>query len=223
MTSCIYNGVNGDGNVISKKRKISNDFVRISASRGLDVYITKSRNISLEVEADENLHELIQTEVKNGTLYITASKNINMASAKKIHLSADNINEIQVNSGAEVYSENTFSSERLVLSVSSGAHARMDLKVGDLTCQSSSGAGMEISGEADNLKASSSSGSDIVAYELVAKECTASASSGSDIKLHVTDKFDGRATSGADIRFKGNPEKIHKNDNSGGSVKKVNG
>ena len=64
MTSCMFDGVNGDGNVISKKRKISNDFVRINASRGLDIYITKSKNISLEVEADENLHELIETEVR---------------------------------------------------------------------------------------------------------------------------------------------------------------
>lgn len=223
MSSCMYNGVSGDGNVVSKKRKISNDFVRISASRGLDVYITKSRNISLEVEADENLHELIETKVKNGTLYITATKNIYMASAKKIHLSADNINEIQVNSGAEVYSENTFSSEKLVLSVSSGAHANMDLKVDDLTCESSSGAGMKLRGEANTLTVSSSSGADIAAYELKAKECTAKASSGADIKLNVSQRFDGSASSGGDIKFKGNPEKIHKNNNSGGSVRQVNG
>lgn len=223
MTSCMFDGVNGDGNVVSKKRKISNDFVRISASRGLDVYITKSKNISLEVEADENLHELIETEVRNGTLYITATKNIRMASAKKIHLSADHINEIQVNSGAEVYSENTFSSERLVLSVSSGAHAKMDLRVGDLTCESSSGAGMELRGEANTLSASSSSGGGISAYELKAKECIAKASSGADIKLNVSASFDGSATSGGNIKFKGNPEKIHKNNNSGGSVSQVNG
>lgn len=221
MTSCMFEGVNGDGNVVSKKRKISNDFVRINASRGLDIYITKSKNISLEVEADENLHELIETEVKNGTLYITASKNIIMASAKKIHISADNINEIKVNSGAEVYSENTFSSERLVLSVSSGAHAKMELKVDDLTCKSSSGAGMELWGEANTLAASSSSGSNISAYELKAKECKADASSGSDIKLHVTHRFQGSASSGAGIKFKGNPENISKNDNSGGSVRQI--
>ena len=223
MTSCMFDGVNGDGNVVSKKRKISNDFVRISASRGLDVYITKSKNISLEVEADENLHELIETEVRNGTLYITATKNIRMASAKKIHLSADHINEIQVNSGAEVYSENTFSSERLVLSVSSGAHAKMDLRVGDLTCESSSGAGMELRGEANTLSASSSSGGGISAYELKAKECIAKASSGADIKLNVSASFDGSATSGGNIKFKGNPEIIDKNNNSGGSVRQVNG
>ncbi len=58
----------------------------------------------------------------------------------------------------------------------------------------------------------------LTAYELMAKECTASASSGSDIKLNVSHSFEGSASSGADIKFKGNPEKIDKNNNSGGSV-----
>ncbi len=105
--------------------------------------------------------------------------------------------------------------------MSSGAHAKMDLRVDDLICESSSGAGMELMGEANTFSASSSSGSDIRAYDLTAKECKADASSGSDIKLHVTHKFQGRASSGADIKFRGNPEDISKNDNSGGSVRQI--
>jgi hypothetical protein len=221
MSACMFDGVQGDGNVVSKNRKISDDFIRINASRGLEVYLTKSREISLEVEADENLHDLIETEVKNGTLYITSRKNIYSASAKKIHLSADNINEIQVNSGAEVYSENIFASEKLVLSVSSGAQANMDLRVVELTCESSSGAGMKLKGEVNMLHASSSSGSDIDAYKLTAKECTADASSGSNIEVMVTENFVGKASSGGDIKFKGHPHKAEKINTSGGNVRRV--
>ncbi|MDN3643527.1 head GIN domain-containing protein [Lutimonas halocynthiae] len=222
-TSCMFDGVRGDGEVVSKSRKISDDFVRINASRGLDVYITKSKKISLEVEADENLHELIETEVKNGTLYITTTKNIYSASAKKIHLSVNHINAIHVNSGAEVYSENTFSTDKLVINVSSGAHARMDLKVDELTCESSSGSEIRVAGETNYLIVSSSSGSDIDAYELKAKTCKADASSGSDIHVYVTESFEGSASSGADIQYKGNPEEVNESDNSGGNVRRVNG
>lgn len=222
-TSCMFDGVRGDGHVVSKSRKISDDFIRINASRGLDVYITKSKRISLEVEADENLHELIETEVRNGTLYITSSKNIYSASSKKIHLSVDHINAIEVNSGAEVYSENTFSTDKLVINASSGAQARMDLKVDELTCESSSGSEIRVAGETNYLSASSSSGSDIDAYELKAKTCKADASSGSEIQVYVTDSFDGNASSGGDIQYKGDPEEVNKSDNSGGKVRHVNG
>jgi len=219
----MFDGVRGDGDVVSKSRKISDDFVRINASRGLDVYITKSKKISLEVEADENLHELIETEVKNGTLYITTTKNIYSASAKKIHLSVNHINAIHVNSGAEVYSENTFSTDKLVVNASSGAHARLDLKVDELTCESSSGSEIRVAGETNYLSVSSSSGSDIDAYELKAKTCKADASSGSDIHVYVTESFEGNASSGADIQYKGNPEEVNERDNSGGNVRRVNG
>lgn len=215
-------GVRGDGNVISKNRKISNDFIRIDVSRGLDVYITKSKNISLKVEADENLHELIETEVRDGTLYITSSKNIRMASSKKIHLAADNINEIHVNSGAEVRSENKFTAEKLALNGSSGAHINMDVKVDQLSCDSSSGSDIELRGEANRFKASSSSGSNIEAYELTAKACNASASSGSGIEVLVTESFEAIATSGGDIKYKGHPQHDEKSNNSGGSIRNTN-
>lgn len=217
----MFDGVRGDGHVITKKRKISDDFIRIKASRGLDVYLTKSKNVSLTVEADENLHELIRTEVKDRTLYITARRNIYHASAKKVHIAAEHINEILVDSGAEVYSENTFSAKRLVLHVSSGAHAYLDLRVDDLSCESSSGAGMKLKGEVNTLHASSSSGSDIGAYDLTARDCEASASSGSNIEVMVTENFVGKASSGGDVKFKGNPKHAEKSDTSGGSVRNV--
>jgi hypothetical protein len=223
VSSCFFDGVKGDGNVVTNKRKISNDFARINASRGLDVYITKSKRTSLEVEADENLHELITTEVKDGTLYITATRNIWGGSTKKIHLAADFINEISVSSGAEVYSENTYSSDKLVINATSGSQANMELKVDDLRCESTSGADMKLSGEAINFKVSTTSGSNINAYNLRARNCDAHATSGSGIKLNVTEKFVGKATSGGNIRFKGDPKRAEKSNNSGGSVSSVEG
>ena len=220
-TSCFIDGVKGDGNVITKNRKISDDFSRIEVSRGLDVYLTKSKNVALEVEADENLHELITTEVRDGVLKISSEKNIWSASAKKVHLSVDHLNGISINSGADVFTRNTFESEELRLSISSGASADMELKVDDLSWDISSGANIELSGRAENFTVSSSSGSDVKAYELEAKNCNADASSGSDIKLTATETIEARATSGADIKYKGNPRILQQEGNSGGSVRNI--
>ncbi len=220
-TSCFMDGVKGDGNVITKNRKISDDFSRVEVSRGLDLYLTKSKNVSLEVEADENLHELIQTEVRDGVLRITSSRNIWSASSKKVHLNVDHLNGISINSGADLVTRNTFESEELELRISSGASAEMELKVDDLSCDISSGADIVLSGEAENFSVSSSSGSDVKAYELEARNCNAEASSGSDIKLTAIETIEARATSGADIKYKGSPRVLQQEDNSGGSVRKI--
>lgn len=217
-SSCFLDGVKGNGNVISKNRKISNDFSSIKVSKGLHVFVTKSADMALTVEADENLHELITTEVKNGTLVITSTKNIRWASAKNIHLSVENINEILVSSGAEVSSENTLVTKKLSIDASSGSQVKLHVQVTGLNCETSSGAMIHLDGDAIDFKVSSSSGSNINAFALEAENCEAKASSGSNIKVNVSDNFEGKASSGAHINYTGNPKKVKKNKSSGGSV-----
>ena len=217
-TSCLFDGVKGNGNVLTKNRKISNDFVRVKVSRGLHVFITKSADLSLVVEADENLHELITTEVNNGTLVITATKNIGFAKAKNIHLSVENLNEILVSSGAEVSSENTLVTEKLNVDASSGAIVKLRANVKELTCESSSGALIDLKGKTIDLTADSSSGSNINAFDLDSKNCEAEASSGSHIKVNVSGDLVAKASSGAHINYTGNPKTIKKKKSSGGSV-----
>ena len=222
-SSCMLDGVKGNGNIVTDQRKISDDFSQIELSRGLELHLTQSSEVSLRVEADENLQDLITTEVKDGILTITSRKNIWRAGSKKIHLSVDNLSEIDASSGSEVYTANTFSGEALRLNLSSGAMAKMSLDIVDLSCDGSSGADISLSGKAVNFAVTSSSGSDIEAFELEAQNCSASASSGSDIKVHVTGEFRGAASSGSDIKFHGSPKVVNQDSNSGGSVRAVAG
>jgi hypothetical protein len=219
-SSCFLSGVKGNGNVVTMNRNISDDFVRIKASSGIDVYITQNGETSLVVEADENLHELIKTEVRNGTLYIDSKKNIWTAKAKKVHLSIEKLVEIEVNSGAEINSENTLNADELKIIATSGAEFNLHLNVNNLNCESSSGADVNLDGKANNFNVSSSSGSDIDAYGLETSYCIAKASSGSNIKVKVNKTFNGDASSGADIQFKGDPEIVSSKDSSSGKVKK---
>ena len=219
-TSCFFSGVKGNGNVVTKNRNISDDFVRVKASAGIDVFITQNGEMSLVVEADENLHELIKTEVRNGTLYIESKKNIWTAKAKKVHLSIEKLLEIEVSSGAELTSENTLNANDLKIIATSGAELNLHLNVDSLYCESSSGADVNLDGRANNFNVNSSSGSDIDAYGLETSYCIAKASSGSNIKVNVNKTFDGDASSGADIQFRGNAKIVSSNDSSSGNIKK---
>ena len=219
-TSCFFNGVKGNGNVVAKNRSISRDFVRIKASAGIDVYLTENGETSLGGESDKNLHDLIKTEVKNGTLYIGSKKNIWTARAKKVHVSIEKLVELEVTSGAEVTTENTLHADDLKIIATSGAEFNLHLKVNNLDCESSSGSDVNIDGKANNFNVSSSSGSDIDAYGLETSNCIAKASSGSNIKVNVNKSFDGYARSRSDTHFKGNPEVVNSSDSSGGNIRK---
>ncbi len=219
-TSCFFDGVKGNGNVVAKNRSISSDFVRIKASSGIDVYLTENGESALVVEADENLHEIIETEVKNGTLYIGTKKNIWSARAKKVHVSIEKLIEIEVTSGAEVTTENTLNADDLKIVATSGANFNLHLNVNNLNCKGSSGSNVNIDGKANRFNVSSSSGSNIDAFGLEISNCIAKASSGSNIKVRVSNSFEGHASTGGNIHYKGDPEMISSSDSSGGSIKK---
>jgi len=221
-TSCFFNGVKGNGNVISDNRNISEDFVRINAGNGLDVFLTNSTYFSIEVEADENLQELIETYVENETLFIKTKKNIGLAKAKKVHVYADNINEIDVHSGAEIISNSIFKADDFKIKANSGGGINMSLNVNDLVCESSSGAHLNLKGKSKTISVNSTSGSNLNAYDLEVLICDIDVSSGAHVKLNVSESFNGEASSGGGISYKGNPNIIKSSKSSGGSITEKN-
>ncbi len=218
-TSCFFDGVKGNRNVITQQRNISSNFDAIDVSQGIDVYLTIDDDVSLSLEADENLHELILTEVKDGVLHIYAEKNIWSAKSRKVFVTAKSINEIVATSGAEVRSENTIEAEDFKIRVTSGADVRLELNVTDLSCSTTSGADARLKGKAENFTAKSTSGSTIKAQDLETETCTAKVTSGADVYVNVTNSLNAKATSGGDIRYVGNPKNVQENSSSSGSIR----
>lgn len=220
-TSCMIDGINsvsGNRNVTTESRKINDDFTKIDVGQGIDVYITQGKNTKLVLEADENLHKLIKTEVKNGVLKIYSKKNIWRAKAKKVYITASTINAIDVSSGADVTTENTINTDTFEIHTSSGADARINVNADTVNSSASSGSDLVIKGTANYHSTKATSGSSIKAYELESKNVTAKVSSGADIDVYASESLTAKASSGGDIDFRGNPKKVDKKKSSGGSV-----
>ena len=213
-------GVQGNGNVQSENRTLNEPFNAIKASHGLDVYLTQGDEESIVIEADENLHQLIKTEIKDNTLHIYAEKNIGHASSKKIMVSFKDISAISSSSGSDVVSTNTISSDRLELNTSSGSDMILKVNTTELDCNSSSGSDLKLSGTTQKLIADASSGSDIKAGELKAESSQVKASSGADITVNTVKELTASASSGGDITYYGNPEVVNRNDSPSGSIRK---
>ena len=97
LSSCnanMFNSVNGNNNVLTENRSSKADFTKITISTGLDLYITQGSKNEIVVEADENLHDIIFTEINDGVLKIYSEKNIWRAEAKKIHVTIKNLEAI---------------------------------------------------------------------------------------------------------------------------------
>jgi hypothetical protein len=232
-------GVVGNGQVVETSRTMNASFNAIKVSRGLNAYITQSDNERVIVEADENLHDLIITEVVDNVLIIKAKKNIGRAASKKVMVTIKDLSNIVSNSGSNVYSTNTLNAQNLEVESSGGSNITLDIATRHLRCKASSGSNtslqvdaevieshassgsnITLKGKTSQLIAEASSGSNIHASDLMTESSHANASSGSNIMVNTSKELAAKASTGAGIYYSGNPVKIEKSNNSGGSITK---
>ena len=213
-------GIKGNGNVQIEKRTINKAFTAIHASEGLDVYLTQGSNEEIIVEADENLLDIILTEVVDNTLKIHCKENIGRSKSQKVMITFNDISKIVSTSGSDVYSTNTINTEQLELKSTSGSDMKVDVNTSVLNCKSTSGSDLKISGKTDRLNAEATSGSDIKAGDLIAQSSQVKATSGANIRVNTQKELTAKATSGGDIKYYGNPIKVDKTDGVSGSIRK---
>lgn len=222
ITSCKIdvNRIKGNKNVVEKNRNITSTFSKVKVSNGIKVVIGQGNDVEVLVEADENLHDIIKTEVENDVLKIYAEKNIWNAKARKVYVTTPSLEGITASSGSNVSTEDVFKAKNFTAKSSSGSNLKVQIKANSLTGSSSSGSSLKLTGSCNEAELSSSSGSSLDAEELISQIVYAKASSGSNIDTHATESIIAKASSGGDIDFWGDPKNVEKKASSGGSVSK---
>jgi Putative auto-transporter adhesin, head GIN domain len=98
ITGCFNSGpcLNGYGPVVNEIRELS-DFTAVSNSFEYEVRVTQSDTFGVEVEAQENLHQLIETYVSGSTLIVKTQNSscINSSVPVVVYVSMPYIEEIR--------------------------------------------------------------------------------------------------------------------------------
>jgi len=196
-SSCYFDSMEpiyGNGDVVSEERMIG-EFSGLKVSSGIDVVMKQGDHISLLLEADENLHDAIKTEVSDNTLKIYTSKKIRRARSSKVYLMYKDLNSIKVSSAGDVWGENTLHTEHIRIDLSSAGDLKLKLEADEVNCDISSSGDVRLSGSTNRLDADLSSAGDLHAFELIAKECKVSCSSAGDARVYATEKLELRSSS----------------------------
>lgn len=223
VTACV-NGqirrtVYGNKNVVTKERPAGN-FTGLRVSTGIDVYLKQGSREAVSVEADENLHEYIVTEIKNGVLNVYADANIRSASRKRVYVTMNDIRSIKTTSAGDIIGETPVKTDELELSASSAGNINLEIHAKKVGIDISSSGDMTLNGNADMLTASLSSAGDLNAYELEVREAEVSVSSAGDADIYVSDRLTAKASSAGDINYRGNPSYVDAHSSSAGGIHK---
>jgi hypothetical protein len=211
--------VTGDHNVVKKERE-AGKFTGISANSGIDVYLKQTGSESIVVEADENLHEYIKTEIRDGVLHVYSDANIRNAEMKRVYVTMKDIGSVKTTSAGDIIGESPINATTLELSSSSAGDIKLEVHATEIEADLSSSGDMTLSGDAGKLTADLSSAGDLNAFNLEVKQADVSVSSAGNADINVTEDLKARASSAGEINYRGNPSTVDAHTSSAGGIHK---
>jgi hypothetical protein len=211
--------VNGNNNVVTKERE-AGSFDGLRVSTGIDVILKQGDKEAIKVEADENLHEYILTEIEGGVLRIYTEANIRSEEKKLVYVTMKDIKSISASSAGDIIGESAIKTDDLEISASSAGDIKLEVFAKRVETNISSSGDVTLRGEADILEADLSSAGDLKASELTVREADISVSSAGDADVNVTERLKARASSAGDIHYTGNPKYLDAHSSSAGGVHK---
>ena len=195
----------------NETREVGN-FNSISVQSGIDLYLTQEDNKSVEIKANDDIIDRIQTKVEGNTLKIYIDKknrkwnNWNNNGQMVAYVSVSYLNRLTASGGSDVESQGVWKSEDLKIIASGGSDIEMSVEVDFLEITCSGGSDIDLDGSTQKLDLTSSGGSDFNGRKLIAKDANIRSSGGSDAYVHVTDKLVARASGASDIHHSGDPQ-----------------
>jgi hypothetical protein len=224
LSSCVIIGqpgksVRGNHNVTKEERTLGT-FKGVKASAGVDVYLSQGDKEGVTVEADENLHEYIITEVRGSVLHVYTKVNIRDAEKERVYVTMKDIQSVETSSAGDIIGETPVKTDKLELSASSAGDIKLEIYADEVKLDISSSGDMTLKGETNTLDADLSSAGDLKAYDLKAKDADISVSSAGDADIYVTDKLTARASSAGDIHYAGDPAHVDAHSSSAGGIHK---
>jgi hypothetical protein len=193
----------GNKNVVSQERTVEN-FTGINVGGAFAVFYTQKNEVTLMVEADENLLDAITTKVKGDHLHISSS-GLRNATKLNIYVTAPELSYINVSGAARFEGQNTLSATNLVVQASGASEIKLDIEVDELAVDASGASDLKISGNAGVSNFSASGASNVKARDLQSGTSTAEASGAANISVNSNQKVFKKTSGAGDVKVFGDP------------------
>ena len=173
-----------EGAFISETRTIGEFDKLKSSSLRIELHYGEP---ALEVKADENLMDKIVTEIKDGELYIglePGSYN-NVHNAAKINLTTNNLKRIEAQGGANIFSADTFTFEKIDLEAHGGGNIKLEIQATDVNADAGGGGGVTLFGNITNLTSDIGGGGWLEAFDSNIKNANMKVGGGGRAKVNA--------------------------------------
>ncbi|MBS2213727.1 DUF2807 domain-containing protein [Carboxylicivirga mesophila] len=202
-------------------RKVGS-FDKVKASKGINVTLIEGDKEEVDVHIKNAEVTDVITTVKNRQLVVKMKTKIYKDMAVQVYVTYKRLREIEAGSGASIDAENIIYAESLKLRGGTESNIILDVDVNNLDVNGSTSK-IELAGKAKYQEINIGAGGKYLGFNVESEETYAKSTLGSIVEVTANKKLGATAGSGGVVYYRGEPDKIEKNENTGGKVKKDSG
>jgi hypothetical protein len=211
------------------------EFQSIYVNSNYTVYLKQTNKQEVVVDALTEIYSLTEIKVENGILMINVERkpesgnksiwakidDIKVNPSMKLYVSMKNINELQVNGGGKIVSENSVASDDLALGVAGSGSIDLDLKGKSLKTDISGSGNVTLKGYASSNAVMMGGAGHLNAFNLELENATVKVSGSGNAELNVTNTLEASVLGTGSIKHKGNTKNLSKKAYGTGTIERA--
>ncbi len=204
--------ISGNRQITTETRHIDN-YDKISVTGPFKVKIVPGKPGILQIKADENLLQYIETFTNGSKLVIRINPQFSVTDYAKlsVEVPADYLSQINLSGSGEIYNTKIFNWKNLKLTLTGSG--RLDIKTGinHLTATLVGSGDILLTGKAETAKYVLTGSGLISANKLEAQEVKATLTGSGEIRLRVVKRLNAKVMGTGDIFYYGEPDILKTN------------
>jgi hypothetical protein len=202
---CIGENVTGSGNLTTETHDLS-DFTRLEANSGFELEVTMSDTFSIEITADDNIHEYIAVEKSGDTLDIRLrGTRFYHSVTLRATITMPELRYIELTGGSRADITGFSSAVDFEVNLSGGSQLNGDISAGDAEFELSGGSQVELEGSGEDLAIDASGGSRLDMEDFPIDDASIDMSGGSRATINISGTLNANLSGGSRVEYVGDP------------------
>jgi hypothetical protein len=224
LTSCETEEVKGSGKIVADEREVE-DFKAISFSGSGTILIKQGYKDALTIQTDDNLFRYLNTEVRDGTLYIrpkegAENKKLLPKDAIYYYVTLRDLDYIDIAGVANVKTIAQLLGDKIKIKVSGAGELHLDVFMESLEVSLSGAAKVLMKGETKKQAIKITGTGQYDALNLKSQETKISISGSGTVSVDVSNTLDVGISGAGNVQYEGSPKVTNKISGTG-TVKKI--
>lgn len=200
--------IRDNGLITTQERSVTayNEVTNVSS---LDVILTEGEEGKIRVEASENIHAYILTEVKNQQLTVTLKPNYSYHFKHRVKVYVpvnENLKKITMSGSGDIQQNNSLKVTTLDCYLTGSGDINLNLIAQNVYLNLQGSGDIKALGNTNSLKVEVKGSGDVEAEKLIAQSSEVSLMGSGDVSVYVKDEIKASLIGSGDIAIYGNPK-----------------